>query len=219
MEKTYEALEKKTHAFSVNLSPIWLIHLSISLSNSFMLTKSAPTRAVTTISYPPSGIRERSSDRNRRLTRLRTTAEPTRLPTESANRLWGRPFWRAATFIHRCRARFPLRSVALISELRRSRSSAAGTVTLPAPPGYSASRERPDCRRRRITARPPRVAIRARKPCFRLRGMRFGCHVLFGTRVLHPRRATRPRAASPLSPLWHGAPRAGSTATRGPRRL
>ena len=78
------------------------------------------------MSYPPRGGRERSSTRSRRFTRLRTTADPTRLLTERANRLRGRPFGSAATCTSRCRARFPLRSVALISELRRSRSTAGG---------------------------------------------------------------------------------------------
>ena len=38
---------------------------------------------------------------------------------------------------------------------------------------------RPFSRLALMTRRPPLVAMRARKPCVRLRGMRFGCQVLF----------------------------------------
>ena len=44
---------------------------------------------------------------------------------------------------------------------------------------YTESLVRPRSRRRRITARPPRVDIRLRKPSFRFLGRRFGCHVRF----------------------------------------
>src|SRR5579864_3709186 len=44
---------------------------------------------------------------------------------------------------------------------------------------YTVSLWRPFSRRALITRRPPLVDIRARKPCVRLRGMRFGCQVLF----------------------------------------
>lgn len=40
--------------------------------------------------------------------------------------------------------------------------------------------QRPFCRRRCKTARPSLVLMRDRKPCFRRRGIRFGCQVRFG---------------------------------------
>jgi hypothetical protein len=47
------------------------------------------------------------------------------------------------------------------------------------------SAQRPRRRRRLSTARPSFVFIRDRKPCFRRRGIRFGCQVRFGI-ISHP---------------------------------
>lgn len=46
---------------------------------------------------------------------------------------------------------------------------------------YAVRRLRPLRRRAAMMARPLRVDIRARKPCLRFLGIRFGCHVRFGT--------------------------------------
>lgn len=62
---------------------------------------------------------------------------------------------------------------------------------------------RPLRRRAARTARPVREAIRSRKPCFRLRGMRLGCHVRLGTVLLLGLVQSPPRsrgAATPWAP-------------------
>ena len=45
------------------------------------------------------------------------------------------------------------------------------------------NRRRPRARRRFSTARPPRLDIRLRNPCSRLRGIRFGWYVRFGIKI------------------------------------
>ena len=55
------------------------------------------------------------------------------------------------------------------------------------------SRRRPRARRRLITARPPRLDMRLRNPCSRLRGIRFGWYVRFGIKSLATSRDTRAR--------------------------
>ena len=55
------------------------------------------------------------------------------------------------------------------------------------------NRRRPRARRRFSTARPPRLDIRLRNPCSRLRGIRFGWYVRFGIKSLNTSRDTQAR--------------------------
>jgi hypothetical protein len=68
----------------------------------------------------------------------------------------------------------------------------------PAPAVQTASRARPFARRARSTARPPRVRIRTRKPCVRLRRVTDGWYVRFICSL-------RPWKSAVLQPLtYHG---------------
>lgn len=57
--------------------------------------------------------------------------------------------------------------------------------------------QRPLSRRRFSTARPPRVLMRAKKPCTRLRRSRFGWYVRFGTVSLPARDIPRTKKPAP----------------------
>ena len=58
------------------------------------------------------------------------------------------------------------------------------------PADQADNRARPFCRRALIIARPPRVRMRLRKPCFRARLRVFGWYVRFIQRLLWPCRAS-----------------------------
>ena len=190
-----------------------------SVASSFVKSASiAPCRAMTTTSnpwYSPAALRRRADSRNRRRVRLRLTAPPKRELTAYPNRQgWSvaaLPLARARNASTLPLALTPSRNTASKSALRRNRWSTgmvkhrSTAIWRGSPrtvkqgsersvgPQTTVNRRRPRARRRFSTARPPRLDIRLRNPCSRLRGIRFGWYVRFGIESLTTSQDTRAR--------------------------
>ena len=152
------------------------IRLCTARSSSLKSASPAPFRAMRTVSHPGADAELRTISRKRRLTRLRTTALPTRFPVTKQKRLRSKPL--GSTLITK-RPLATLRPRPWISEIRLAPPSlwcrcivsknAVGEQSSQQTVGYTDSRCRPLKRRRRKTARPSEVRERERKPCTRAR--------------------------------------------------
>ncbi len=188
-------------------------------SSSANSASAAPCRATTTTSSPrhlPSEFSRLADSRSRRRILLRLTAPPSRELTEYPNRQGSSaadsPLSRTRSASDPLEDLTPSRKTASKSDLRRKRWSAdivkhrstahsarigarsqAGRQSGMAVAQTTVNRRRPRARRRLSTTRPPRLDMRLRNPCFRLRGIRFGWYVRFGIRSLTTSRDTRAR--------------------------
>jgi hypothetical protein len=150
---------------------------------------------------PVDGASSRQMARRRRRRRLRVTAGPTRRPTAKATLASSGP-GRCTTVRGPSRTRRPRRDRAANESRPRTARSFAMTGEWSAPPRDQAERRaRPRWRRARRVARPPRVDIRLRKPCFRARRRRLGWYVRF---IVGPPRGRRPRVAARRSEIFVG---------------
>lgn len=118
--------------------------------------------------------------RNRRLTRLRSTALPTALETMKPALAGGSVVLRTCITKQLRPQRTPCRRVTRNSPARRNRDSVGSTCRT-----QPARRTRPRRRREEMMARPALVRIRRRKPWVRLRRRLLGWKVRLLTRMLH----------------------------------